>query len=87
MVLHVCGVCKKVFNKKIDYTRHISKTKPCENTFLSTDEAKIDYLTGICINELVAIGLMLQTAPDVKLDKTIEMIRRCKRLLTERNCV
>ena len=44
---YICELCKKVFNQKIDFTRHKNKKMPCIsidkiNTIIQTDRNNTD---------------------------------------------
>ena len=58
MVVYTCERCKKEFNKKNEYTRHLNKIYPCQINE-NTEKKKLDeYFCDVCNKEYARLDTM-----------------------------
>ena len=68
---YICDLCKKVFNQKIDFTRHRNKKAPC----ITLDELQqISQINDAKTDNKTKLSLMFKYCLDVLRNKLLYLI-------------
>lgn len=85
MVKYICKRCKKSFNQKIDYDRHINRKRKCHINKSKTNKKDVKYYCNICKRDYNKKDALIQHRKTKLHKSNITKLKNTKKINTNNN--